>query len=142
MLNPDLSFSFSFGLIGSADGQLRCPSFITIDNQGIVYVSDSGNHRIQKFTSDGKFLSSIGTYGSGLGQLAFPRGIAIVNNLLYVGEEANDRISVFSTDGKFTCCFGSRGTTKDEFRYPCGITIDNEGCLYICDYLNNRLVVY
>jgi tripartite motif-containing protein 2/3/tripartite motif-containing protein 71 len=54
----------------------------------------------------------------------------------------NHRVSVFSTDGKFIRCFGSDGINKDQFDDPRGVTIDNEGCLYICDWDNNRLVVY
>ena len=29
---------------------------LSVDNEGNVYVTDSGNARIQKFTSDGQFL--------------------------------------------------------------------------------------
>ena len=142
VLNPDLTFSYSFGSKGSAEGQFSKPQFIAIDNQGLVYVSDRNNHRIQVFTSEGKYISQFGTRGSGPGQLQTPTGLAINNNLLYVAEQGNHRASIFTTDGQFVSSFGEHGNKKDQFNSPLGITLDNEGYLYICDLGNNRLVMY
>ena len=139
VLNPDLTFSHSFGREGSSEGQFNYPQFITVDNKGLVYVSDCGNHRIQVFTAEGKYKSQFGTFGSGPGELKYPTGLVIYNNLLYVVERDNHRVSVFTTDGKFVSSF--EGYDK-KFNYPLGITLDNEGYLYICDYFNNRLVMY
>ena len=142
VLNPDLTFSYSFGSKGSAEGQFSNPDFIAIDNQGLVYVSDSWNHRIQVFTSEGKYIFQFGTYGPDPGQLQLPTGLVINNNLLYVVERNNSRVSIFTTDGQFVSSFGERGNKKDQFNRPFGITLDNEGYLYICDLGNNRLVMY
>ena len=61
---------------------------ITTHKQGyVVYVTDTDNHRIQRFTPEGKFLSQFGTYGSDSGQLIYQSGIVIDdNNLVYVTE--------------------------------------------------------
>ena len=142
VLNPDLTFSYSFGSKGSAEGQFRYPRFIAIDNQGLVYVSDCYNHHIQVFTSEGKYISQFGTRGSGPGQLQSPTGLVINNNLLYVVEYSNHCVSIFTTDGQFVSSFGGYGNKKDQFDKPHGITLDNEGYLYICDLGNNRLVMY
>ena len=142
VLHPDLTFSYSFGSVGSAKGQFKHPCFIAIDNQGLVYVSDWDNNRIQVFTLEGKYIFQIGTCGSGPGQLQSPTGLVINNNLLYVAEEDNHRVSIFTTDGQFVSSFGEEGNKKDQFNVPCGIALDNEGYLYICDYYNNRLVMY
>ena len=142
VLNPDLTFSYSFGSKGSTNGQFSSPWLIAIDNQGLVYVSDWGNNRIQVFTSEGKYISQFGTRGSCPGQLQSPTGLVINNNLLYVAEYGNHRVSIFTTDGQFVSSFGERGNKKDQFISPFGITLDNEGCLYICDFGNNRLVMY
>ena len=138
VLNPDLTFSYSFGSEGSAEGQFIFPEFVAIDNQGSVYVGDCCNHRIQVFTSEGKYISQFGTRGSGPGQLQYPTGLVINNNLLYVVEMGNHRVSIFTTDGQFVNSFGGFHITNS----PYGITLDNEGYLYICDFGNNRLVIY
>ena len=140
ILNPDLTFAYSFGSEGSVVGQFGCPRFIAIDDQELVYVSDYDNDCIQKFTSEGKFISQFGTPGTGPGQLQNPTGIAISNNLLYVAEGGNHRVSIFTTDGQFVRSFGRYGHNKDQFNGPRGMTFDNEGYLYICDCWNNRIM--
>ena len=143
VLNPDLTFSHTFGAKGSADGQFNCPVDVAIDRRGLVYVTDTYNHRIQKLTPDGQFLSQFGTKGSGPGQLICPSGIIIDDeNLMYITEWGNHRISIFTTDGKFVRSFGERGSSVGQFNSPYGITFDREGYLYVCDHCNNRLVVY
>ena len=77
VLNPDLTFSHSFGSEGSAKGQFQLPHDIAIDSQGLVYVVDCYNDRIQKFSPDGKFVGQFGTHISGPGQLNDPVGITI-----------------------------------------------------------------
>ncbi|XP_011407572.1 PREDICTED: RING finger protein nhl-1-like [Amphimedon queenslandica] len=62
---------------GSANGQFQYPHEIAIDSQGLVYVTDFGNHRIQKFSPDGKFFNWFSTEGSGPGQLNSPYDITI-----------------------------------------------------------------
>uniref|UniRef100_A0A1X7TTI5 B-box C-terminal domain-containing protein n=1 Tax=Amphimedon queenslandica TaxID=400682 RepID=A0A1X7TTI5_AMPQE len=145
VLNPDLTFSHSFGSEGSANGQFKYPYDIAIDSQGLVYVADSYNHRIQKFSPDGKFVGQFGTEGSGPGQLNGPTGITIdaaATGLVYVSEEGNHRISVFTSDGVFVRKFGRLGSNIDQFGYPYGLALDKDGFLYVCDRDNNRLVVY
>ena len=143
VLNPDLTFSYKFGVIGSAEGQFNKPRGVTIDHRGLVYVTDTDNDRIQKFTPEGQFLSQFGIKGSGPGQLKHPSGIVADNdNLLYITDWLNHRISIFTTDGQFVRSFGGKGSSDSQFTDPHGITIDSEGYLYVCDFSNNRLVVY
>ena len=145
VLNPDLTFSHSFGSKGSANGQFQLPHDIATDSQGLVYVADEDNHRIQKFSPDGKFVGQFGTKGSGPGQLKSPNGITIdtaATGLVYVSEWGNHRVSVFTSDGVFVSSFGSKGRNIDQFSGPIGLSFDKDGLLYICDYSNKRLLVY
>ena len=144
VLNYDLTFCHAFGIPGTGDGEFCNPNGIAIDNEGLVYVTEWHNHRIQKFTHDGTYLSQFGTKGSGAGQLLSPLGIAIDNaGLVYVGEFGNYRVSVFTTDGTFVRSFGEKGANEDQFIQPhIGMAFDKDGLLYICDHVNNRLVVY
>jgi hypothetical protein len=43
----------------------------------LVYVVDAHNHRVQKFCTDGRFLTTWGRFGDGNGELNMPWGIAI-----------------------------------------------------------------
>ena len=50
---------------------------IAIDSAGDVYVSDSGNSRIQRFGPTGTFIASSGSFGSDNGEVNFPAGLAV-----------------------------------------------------------------
>uniref|UniRef100_A0A1X7UVD2 B box-type domain-containing protein n=1 Tax=Amphimedon queenslandica TaxID=400682 RepID=A0A1X7UVD2_AMPQE len=145
VLNPDLTFSHSFGSEGSASGQFQSPRDVAIDSQGLVYVADWDNHRIQKFSQDGKFVGQFGNKGSGSGLLYSPIGITIDNEatgLVYVSEWGNNRILVFTSKGVFTNSFGRWGSNIDNFQHPTGLAFDKDGFMYACDSGNGRLVVY
>ena len=52
-----VSLSKSWGNEGTDNGQFDFPSGVAVDIDGNVFVTDTQNHRIQKFTNDGDFLS-------------------------------------------------------------------------------------
>ena len=86
-----------WGTNGSGDGEFDWPRSLTVASDGSVYVTDRGNHRIQKFTATGVFVSKFGTYGAGDGQFLWPRGVAAASDgSVYVADLTNHRIQKFS----------------------------------------------
>ncbi len=81
------------GPLESGDGQFSYPDGVAVDNAGNVYVTDD-NHRVQKFTPDGQFLSKFGRLGSGPGMFNKPSDLAIYNDKIYVTDAGNNRIQV------------------------------------------------
>ena len=143
VLNPDLSYSHMFGSKGSAPGQFSWPHGVAIDNSGVVYVTDQYNHRVQFFSGDGQFISTFGSKGSQHGQLYLPLGICVDStNTVYVTDK-NHRVSVYTSSRQFIKCFGTEGNGEGELDNPTGAAVDNTtGALYVCDYFNDRVVVY
>ena len=85
-----------FGQHGSSRGELDEPICIFVDADGVVYVSENGNHRISVFTSEGQFVTFFGSKGRGPGQFKSPRGIAVDNSgVVYVCDRNNRRIQLF-----------------------------------------------
>ena len=125
-------------------GQFKGPCCIAIDSKGLVYVTDRGNHRVQKFTPEGVFVSQFGKKGRGQGELAFPFGIAIDNTTHTVYVSNNYKVSLFTTNGAFLREFEREDRRDGEFDFSGGgLAVDQTtGNLYVCDYYNNRFVVH
>ncbi|MDH5468587.1 MAG: NHL repeat-containing protein [Candidatus Aminicenantes bacterium] len=71
---------------------------IAVDNQGNIYVVDSGNQRIQKYDRDGNYLQTIGRKGQGPGEFMSPYDIVLdEKGYIYVSE--GRKIHVFDPKG-------------------------------------------
>jgi Ca2+-binding RTX toxin-like protein/sugar lactone lactonase YvrE len=134
------SYVLQWGSFGQIDGghffQLES---LSVDNEGNIYVTDSGNARIQKFTSDGQFLETWGVSGIDNGEFKKPTGIATYENNVYVVDSEQARIQVFDSTGKFLQSWGKFGSEQGEFFYPQGISISNDGVVYVADTKNHRI---
>ncbi len=98
-----------------------------MDVEGYVYVADQTNNRVQKFTTEGRFVSQWGGYGSGAGQLFHPVGIALgPEGYLYVVEHQNHRVSKFTRNGRFVGMWGT-----GNLYYPVAICVDRAGIFYV-----------
>ncbi|HRT26250.1 MAG TPA: NHL repeat-containing protein [Candidatus Saccharicenans sp.] len=77
------------------------PAAVAVDKAGNIYVLDSGNNRLQKFSADGKYLASFGRFGQGPGEFIYPSWLAIDSSEnLYVSDPHNQRLEVLGSDGK------------------------------------------
>ena len=121
------------------DGQFFQLESISVDDEGNIYVTDSGNARVQKFTSDGQFLETWGIRGTDNGEFEKPTGIATHENNVYVVDSEQARIQVFDSTGKFLQSWGEFGSEQGEFFYPHGISISNDGVVYVADTKNHRI---
>jgi DNA-binding beta-propeller fold protein YncE len=133
----------TFGSLGTGNGQLDYPYGVATDAAGNIYVADSGNNRIQKFNSDGTYVSSFGSYGTENGQFNAPRGIAIdADGNIYVADTDNNRIQMFTSTGTHVSSFGTGGTGNGQFNIPTGIAIDATGNIYVADTGNHRIQMF
>ncbi|GIT01703.1 MAG: hypothetical protein CM1200mP27_03280 [Chloroflexota bacterium] len=64
-----MACSSASGASGTGDGEFNTPYGIGVASDGSVYIADNYNYRIQKFTSDGVFVSKWGTQGAGDGTI-------------------------------------------------------------------------
>ncbi|MFN8671050.1 MAG: hypothetical protein U0457_03080 [Candidatus Sericytochromatia bacterium] len=88
-----------FGSIGSLEpGSFNDPTDLAIDNRnGDIYVVDSGNNRVQRFSAEGNYLSEFGQFGIENGSFNTPWGIAIdKEGYVYVSDPKNSRVQKFS----------------------------------------------
>ena len=124
----------TWGSRGSLPGQLEYPRGIALDAAGNVYVADTGNHRIQKWTGSGAYITSWGSEGSGDGEFSLPWDVDVApNGNVYVVDLNNLRIQYFTADGLFLGKWGSFGTADGQFSSVESIAINSTGEVYVGD---------
>ena len=113
------------------------PWGVAVGLDGSVYVTDTWNNRIEKFTASGQFIKTWSTAASQSDVFYGPRGLAVdAQGRLYVADTGNKRIAVFDADGKFLAQFGSAGLDPGQFDEPTGVTVDASGNVYVTDTWN------
>lgn len=87
------------------------PTDVGWDAAGNIFVTDGyGNSRVVKYDKNGRFIATVGTHGSGQGQLNLPHTMAVdANGNVYVGDRSNRRIQVFDNDLKFKAIYDNVG---------------------------------
>ncbi|HEY5730198.1 MAG TPA: flippase activity-associated protein Agl23 [Anaerolineales bacterium] len=140
--------SFADVFAGDAPiGTFNEPWGIAVGPDGSVYVTDTWNHRVQKFTEDGTPLDTWGQYGQplpGVSESASsfwgPRGIAVDSNgNVLVADTGNKRIVIFDKDGNYVTEFGTAGFDPGQFDEPVGVAVAPGGTVYVTDTWNQRV---
>lgn len=86
--------------VPGAQGYFYGPRGLDISPAGDLYVTDTGNKRVQVFDLDGTFLREFGGRGMGAGRLDEPVGISISEDgLVAVADTWNKRVQVFDAAG-------------------------------------------
>lgn len=137
--------SFGDAAAGAMGGSFNQPWGIGIGPDGSVYIADTWNHRIQKFTPEGVFLTMWGYFGQGEAPQAFwgPRDVAVnAQGQVFVTDTGNKRVVVFDENGNYLAQFGGAGLLPGQLDEPVGIVIDREGLIYIADTWNQRIQVF
>ncbi len=138
--------SFADNSLQSAPaGGLNEPWGVAVGPDGSVYVTDTWNHRVQKFSSNGNPLKMWGVFGlpDQPNALYGPRGIAVdKNGHVYVADTGNKRIVIFDQDGNVLGQFGSEGAEAGQFYEPVDVKLDGQGFLYVTDAWNQRVQVF
>ena len=128
-----------WGSGGGGSGQFVQPGSIATDGAGFVYVADTGNNRVQKFTTAGAFVAQWGTSGGGNGQFSSPSGIAVAGGKVYVVDTGNTRVQVFTTAGAYVSQWGTAGTGNGQFQTPMCVAVDGGGDVFVTDFTLNRV---
>jgi sugar lactone lactonase YvrE len=117
-------------------GGFSTPGRLAADASGNVYVADTFNNRILRFSFDG---SPLPWDGSAV-LLSGPRGIAAgPDGAIYVSDTGNNRIIVFNGAGGYLRAWGAPGAALGQFNTPLGITVDIDNFVYVADAGNHRV---
>ncbi len=120
-------------------GLFSFPQNLAIDDLGNVYVTESGNKRVQKFNNDGTFLKGWGGSGTDQGKFQSPAGIAVYKDAVFVVDTQSNRVQKFDLSGNFISTWGSEGKAQGQFLLPNGIAAGTNETIYVVDTGNKRI---
>ena len=147
-LNAEGELLNTWGSLGSSDagpssgGQFNEPWSVGVGLDGSVYVADTWNHRVQKFTAEGEFINMWGFFDQTEDPLAFwgPRDVIVDSNgNVIITNTGNKRIAIFDEQGNHISQFGGFGFQAGEFDEPVGLAVSPNGVLYVADTWNQRI---
>ena len=107
-----------------------------VARDGVVYVADSNNQRVQVFDGDGRFERIIATSG-------IPRGLDMDDEgRLYVADALAHQGDVYLSSGERIASFGGQGVGPGQFRFTNDVALDGRGRIYLTDRVNHRVQVW
>jgi sugar lactone lactonase YvrE len=143
MLGPDRKFSKFVGKKGSGPGEFRVPRKLSVDRQGLLWIADACNHRIQVFDpapEKPRLVRMWGQEGFAPGQLRYPYDLLLDDEgHVYVCEYGNHRVQKFTSEGVLLGWWGVNGRRPGQLVQPWGITQDSQGRMYVLDSYNHRV---
>ncbi|MBI4269807.1 MAG: hypothetical protein HY615_05690 [Candidatus Rokubacteria bacterium] len=128
---------------GDQPGQFLFPTYVTVDQAGNVYVTDTLNSRVQVFDPDGRYVKTFGQRGNAWGMFDKPKGVALDSfGNVYVADSGWSNVQIFNQKGQILLFFGGRGPIPGMLKNPTAVAIDQNNRIYVADYLNHRVEVY
>ena len=134
-------YDSQFGTPGDGDGQFDGLQDLAVATDGSIATIESGNNRVQKFTSSYDFDFKVGHYyGFEEGEIVDPKALDmdLLGNI-YVVDQENNLVKRYTTDGEFIEEWGETGDGVGQMEGPKGIAVDASGYVYIADGFNNRV---
>ncbi|MDP9235998.1 MAG: TIGR03663 family protein [Chloroflexota bacterium] len=136
------------GSSGSAPGQLNGPSDVAFDSSGNIYVADTNNNRIEKYSATGDYIAAAGGFSSADLLLNQPWSMTVAGDgTVFIADTWNHKIVKLGNDLKKVKEWGVGGQVEgggDPLKLfgPREITLTAEGHLLVADTGNKRIIEY
>lgn len=132
-LNKDGKFLKAWGSKGVGEGQFNIPHAVVTDAQGLLYIADRENKRIQIFDQEGNLLKIWTHIGS-------PYGLYLTQEQeIFLTDGVDDQILKLDLSGNIIGRYGASGKAAGQFSLPHGIIVTPTGEIIVAEILNWRI---
>jgi sugar lactone lactonase YvrE/tetratricopeptide (TPR) repeat protein len=124
------------------EGRISRPNGVAINDEGTVYVADTGNRRVDAFSPDGVFVFSIGPR---IGNYELQEPVALAwdkAGFLYIVDKTLKKVIKCEPSGAFLAAWGEDGAGPGQFKAPVSIAFDGQNYLYTLDAELRRVSVH
>lgn len=143
---PAFEYRFSFGRFGSGAGadpvEFNRPQSVEFDrSKRELVITDACNHRVGRFTLDGRLVKWLGHAGTGPGELGYPYGLSLLGDgTALVAEFGNNRVQRLDLEnGACLGIFGQAGHADGQVATPWAVTVLGDRA-FVLDSGNNRVI--
>jgi DNA-binding beta-propeller fold protein YncE len=142
------------------EGLFVRPHGLTVGPDDSIYCTDDQGHVVDKFTTEGRLLFTLGTRGqpSDTGATSvdfrtivrsgppfhYPTNVAVspAGDLYVADGYGNARIHKFAADGRLLFSWGDPGGGPGQFRIPHGVAVSRDGTVLVADRENSRIQLF
>ncbi|MDB4285445.1 hypothetical protein N9903_00885 [bacterium] len=130
-------------IVTAGDEPLSRPADVAVDPKSArIYVTDTGNHKVQVFDRGGKFLRSYGGVSGSVALLGTPLGLTVdEGGIIYVIDASQNSIGIMEVGGSFRRWIGLTRFFADARMGLIDVAIDPSGRLFVVDNFNNRISI-
>ena len=146
-LHPMIIFDRDGNFLKSwGEGMFNTPHGSCIESDRYIYLADSGNHTVRKFTLDGELVMTLGTEDAPRDGKPFdrPTGVSVssVGEIFVSDGYGNRMVHKFSPEGELLLSWGESGEGPGQFALPHGIFAHRNGNIYVADRENHRIQIF
>ena len=130
-----------FGGSGEGDGMFKRATGIAVDIDGNIFVSDYETKRVQKFDTNGNFISAW-LMGEDIDVKGTPEGLTVdVEGHVYVTDYELGRLQVFDNDGAFMWAIGGKTRSLNALKRPTAVVISKTDQIIIVNQSAGKLTI-
>lgn len=135
------------GGAGPGNGNFIDPTGLAVDDNGSVFVADSYNNRVQRFSRDLVYEDEFGDWGSYDGFLANPTSVSVAQETVFVADLINHRVQAFGLNGEYKFQWGRHPIVSHEgngrLHYPEQVAVSVDGKrAAVCEPFEHRCQIF
>jgi DNA-binding beta-propeller fold protein YncE len=132
------------GKKGAKPGEFGWPNGVAVGRNGLIYVADTMNYRVQVFDRELNPVRQFGSLGVNPGQFRRPKGVAVdAEGIVYVVDSDFNNVQMFTSDGRGLLAVGEPGSRPGQMILPAGICAPaGQRRIYVADQINRRVQIF